>query len=385
MNDRFQSSFSPKLQNAYGAWATKLADSQIAAICLDDPEHTMAAFFGICLVGRPICVVAQSSLVNLGSQFATLTQKLVPQDNSPAPSQPSDFLTFTSGSTSSPKAILRSQKSWIYSFSRNGVTSNDTVAILGHLAHSLALYAACEAIHIGADVIFCGTREQGNPSVVYSTPTLLKIAYKNSEIKPRVRLVMIGGGHFSADDRLFCQEKFPNAEVKVFYGTAETSFITLADKDTPNGSVGKAYDGVTVRAPNGEIQVCSPMMATGYFGQIDTIDKSKPFATGELGWIDNDGFVFLHGRSDRAVTISDKTVHLDELEAELLKAANIQLSGVVALPDAKRGMRAYAAVTGGTAQHPQIAKVVTLSEWPRLLSGKTDYVRLTQILAKACL
>ncbi len=47
MEERFKSTKNQKLQNAYGMWASKIDNKQIIAICLNDPEHEMAAFFGI--------------------------------------------------------------------------------------------------------------------------------------------------------------------------------------------------------------------------------------------------------------------------------------------------------------------------------------------------
>ena len=57
MSERFKSNKNKKLQNTYGIWASKKDDKQIIAICLNDPEHEMAAFFGIAETGKKVCVV----------------------------------------------------------------------------------------------------------------------------------------------------------------------------------------------------------------------------------------------------------------------------------------------------------------------------------------
>jgi len=381
MSDRFHSPLHPKLQNAYAAWADALPRAQIVAIALSDPIHAMAAFFGTAHVGRTACLETPDMAAQMDDRFSVLAEPLEGSDASVTAKDAVPFITFTSGSTNAPKAILRDHQSWIYSFNRNGIRPDDRVAVLGSLTHSLAHYAACEAMHIGADVIFCPRRASGTPSVIYATPTQLRLFYAG-QVKDQVRLIMVGGGHFSAADYAFCAEMFPNATVRVFYGTAETSFISIADQTTPAGSVGQAYEGVEITVSDKQLSVKSPMMALGYLDDAAQFTPNTAFATGELGWLDADENLFLHGRSDRAVTLSDKTVYLDAIEADLMQIKGITRAGVVALPDAKRGLRAYGAVMGGTATHKGLGGIAALDDWPTLLSGKTDYVRLTEILLK---
>jgi len=360
MSERFKSNKNKKLQNAYGVWASKKDDKQIIAICLNDPEHEMAAFFGIAKTGKKVCVVSSDMIKILDKRYTVLRKKKNPSNLSINISKTNNFVTFTSGSTKKPKAILRSHKSWIYSFNKNGVLKSDTVAALGHLSHSLTLY-----------------------TIIYATPTLLKLVYKNNIIYPKVRKIFIGGGTFNDLDRDFCQQRFPNAEIKVFYGTAETSFITISDNKTPPNSVGLAYEGVKLEIINGRVFVTTPMIAENYLDEEISMNVYTPFSTGEIGHIDNDGFLFLDGRLDRAVNISDKIVHLDTLENDLMSLSGIKYAAVITIPDAKRGQKAFAAVYGGIASHPQISGIINLKEWPLLLSGKTDYIKVTALIKEA--
>ena len=354
MEERFKSTKNQKLQNAYGMWASKIDNKQIIAICLYDPEHEMAAFFGISALGKQVCIVSNDIMKNLDKRFTALTEKKAPSSCLMPTGKPNSFITFTSGSTNNPKAILRSQKSWIYSFKKNGVLKNDTVAVLGNLSHSLALYAATEAMHIEADLIFTGLRPKGQPTVIYATPTLLKLIYKNDSIYPIVRKIFIGGGVFNEADRMFCNHRFPNAEI--------------------------AYEGVEIEIKNEAVFIKSPMIAENYLDNQILMDVNIYFPTGELGRVDNNGFLFLKGRLDRAVNISDKIIYLDVLEDDLLSLPGIEYAAVIALPNSKRGQKVFAAVYGNNASHNQISEILSLKEWPLLLSGKTDYVKITAIL-----
>ena len=383
MENRFCTDQNQDLQNAYGAWVADTPNDAIIAIALPDPEHKMACFFACAHIGRRACIVTPAMLTDLDDTFIPLTTQLLPLGTAFPAGASVPFITFTSGSTNRPKAILRNASTWIYSFERNSVVANDTVAVMGNLSHSLTHYAATEALHNGAKIIFCPKRLTGEPTVIYATPTQIKLAMAQTTPHPNVRLVMIGGGHFTPAEHDACQNQFPNADIRIFYGTAETSFISIADKNTPNGSVGQAYDGVTISVQDGNVNVQTPMMAIGYLGKIKTFDHDTSFATGEIGRIDAHGHLFLQGRADRRVTIADKSVHLDAIEAELLAIEGIINAGVIALPDASRGLRAFACVQGADVDHPLLGGVLVVDDWPQLLSGKTDYVRLKQILAQA--
>lgn len=378
MKQRFYTSRDQGLQNAYGAWARALPTNQIVAIALPDPTHAMAAFFGCAHVGRTACIATG----DLDDRFTVLRDILSPCGAVNPLGDAAPFITFTSGTTNKPKAILRTANSWIYSFERNGVHANDTVAVIGNLAHSLPHYAACEAMHIGAKLVFCPKRLTGDPTVVYVTPTQLRMQGTPFE---SVRMVMVGGGHFTAQDRAHATRIFPNADVHVFYGTAETSFIAIADHNSPDGSVGRAYDGVKVRVTDGNVSVLTPMMAHEYLDKVKAFKHGEPFETGEQGWIDPKGNLFLNGRTDRRVTIADQSVHLDAIEADLLALTGITAAGVVALPDDKRGLRAFGAVIGANASHPLLGGVIMLKTWPVLISGKTDYGKLRTLLSEAFL
>ena len=64
---------------------------------------------------------------------------------------------------------------------------------------------------------------------------------------------------------------------------------------------------------------------------------------------------------------------------------DVTTAGVVALPDDKRGLRAFGAVIGADASHPLLGGVIMLKNWPVLISGKTDYGKLRTLLAEAFL
>ena len=100
------------------------------------------------------------------------------------------------------------------------------------------------------------------------------------------------------------------------YGMTETSTLTSANNAVNGvkfGSIGRPVAGVTVRiAEDGEILVKGPNIFQGYYK--DTAATAEAISdgwmhTGDLGYIDEDGFIFINGRKkDIIITAGGKNI-----------------------------------------------------------------------------
>ncbi|MCZ4256364.1 fatty acid--CoA ligase family protein [Sulfitobacter sp. G21635-S1] len=332
------------------------------------------------------------------------------------------FVTLTGGSTGQPKAILRSQKSWTASFAQNaaifGIVPGDSIAVLGRLSHSLALYGVLEGLHLGADVHVLDSLSpraqiahclRHGVRILYATPTqLLRLARAaKGQRLPALRLILCGGGALQATGRAAVRPLAPNAALHVFYGAAETSFITLGGADTPDGAVGAAYPGVTLRILDeagqstggvGEVWVRSPYLFDGYLGApgAEAHRRDGFVFVGEIGHLDGNGLLWLKGRRTRMITIADQNVYPEEVENFITDLPGVAACAVLPLPDALRGHRLVACLEG--ARDPRLSAAVTdacrrrfgplvaprrvhfLDDLPRLVSGKTDHAELARLL-----
>ena len=167
-----------------------------------------------------------------------------------------------------------------------GIGPGVSVAVLGGLVQSLALYGALEGMHLGARVHLLGGLRPDRQAqalaargvqVLYATPAQLRGL---AGALPDLRLVLVGGSKLDAGLRAGLAALAPGAELREFYGAAETSFITLADADTPEGSVGRAYPGVELDIRQGEVWVKSPYLFNGYAGEAWLCPPGRRLAVG---------------------------------------------------------------------------------------------------------
>ncbi|QFT58681.1 putative acyl--CoA ligase YhfT [Sulfitobacter sp. THAF37] len=379
--------------------------AEFEAIAATPAATCLARLGGRLLAGGGFCV----------SNDSVASGQSVPQDH---------FLTLTGGSTGRPKMILRSQRSWIASFLQNaamfGIGAADRVAVPGGLIHSLALYGVLEGLHLGADVhVLDGLSPRAQlgecidrgVSVLYATPVQLQRLTRaaGGQRLPRLRLILCGGGALQPATRAAVATLAPAAAFYQFYGAAETSFITLGGPTTPEGSVGRAYPGVTLRILDdaghpsdgvGEVWARSPYLFERYLGAPDAkLQQRDGFVSvGEMGRLDADGWLWLSGRRSRMVQIADQNVHPETVEEFISSLPDIADCAVVPRPDMLRGYRLEAWLEGpkdavlaeavqracraslGPLVAPRVIHFVPTL--PRLASGKIDHAELAHLAEK---
>ncbi|BBX93665.1 acyl--CoA ligase [Mycolicibacterium boenickei] len=135
-----------------------------------------------------------------------------------------------------------------------------------------------------------------------------------------------------------------------------------ADTDLPEsawGSCGKPFDGMDVRivdtesgAPlspgqTGAIQIRGPHVMRGLCrrGREDVFTSDGYYPTGDLGYLDSDGFLFYRGRSDDMFKVRGATVYPSEVQRALRSVPGVRAAYVVNVPDGQAN-RVGAAVVG---------------------------------------
>jgi acyl-CoA synthetase (AMP-forming)/AMP-acid ligase II len=188
-----------------------------------------------------------------------------------------------------------------------------------------------------------------------------------------------------------------------------------ADTDMPRtawGSCGKPFPGMEVRIVDadgepvppgtvGTIEIRGPHTLRGICrrGREELFTADGFYPTGDLGHLDDDGFLFYHGRSDDMFKVSGATVYPGEVERALRTIAGVDNAFVTSVPGAE-GERVGAAVVcrALTVERLREAarnllsafKVPTVwlllesdDDVPRGATGKADARRLRELLIDA--
>ena len=129
------------------------------------------------------------------------------------------------------------------------------------------------------------------------------------------------------------------------YGLTETSPVISAEDDTfiRYGSVGKIMKSVEVKIEDkdangiGEIVVKGPNVMLGYYNEPELtkeVLENGWFHTGDLGYIDADGFLFITGRKKNLIVLKNgKKVFPEVLEILINRLDGVEESFVYGLPD----------------------------------------------------
>lgn len=150
-----------------------------------------------------------------------------------------------------------------------------------------------------------------------------------------LKMFSIGGAAMPADtERFLTEAKFPYA---CGYGLTETSPLVTGTGPAARkfGSAGHALHGMEVKIDNpdpetgeGEVIIKAPNVMKGYYRDPEktkeVITEDGWFRSGDLGIIDNDGYLFIKGRSKNVIIGSNgKNIYPEEIESIIAEQAYV--------------------------------------------------------------
>ena len=147
---------------------------------------------------------------------------------------------------------------------------------------------------------------------------------------------------------LYSKYNFP---LQYVYGSTECGILSLGSSIERYGSSGKVVHSGSVRIEPlsfgyniGEIQVKNRFIFSGYYNSIeatkDAFTSDGWFKTGDLGYIDEDGYLFITGRcKDMLLTSNGENIYPEEVEAIVNASPYVKESILV-----QRGEKLYAIV-----------------------------------------
>ncbi|MGW4940914.1 AMP-binding protein [Actinoplanes sp. NPDC004185] len=306
---------------------------------------------------------------------ADLLAPPVTGDPGPVGADPADIacIQFTSGSTGPPKAVLlthrnltvnAAQSAFTHRVSATSVMFNNLPTF--HLMH-LTVGLAAGATHVLWPDEAVGPALQAarrhHATHFYSLPVRLsRIAGsrdRGAARLPALRLFLSGGSTLPQSTRLALAEQF-GVPVLQGYGLQETSPSThFDDLDRPKaGSSGPPVPGTECRivhvdtravlgpGAKGEIQVRGPQLMKGYLGRnpLEGVDEQGWFSTGDVGYQDDDGYLFVVDRIKDVFKCDNWLVSPTQIERVLLRHPDVEDCVVFDYPDEIRGAVAAALV-----------------------------------------
>lgn len=354
--------------------------------------------------------------------------------SSPRPEvTPTDIaqIQYTSGSTGFPKGVLLHHYGLTnnsrHSFERLGIDPKGKLLLVAPLFHTtgcaVSVLGACQSgTHIVLPPMFEPNLanklvESEHITSVIGVPTMYMMMLEVDDANPRdltsVDVIGAGGSMVSPElirrikDRFGC--KFTNG-----YGMTETSPLLTGTRDSDpmdkqTQTIGQPFSqlDVSIRDPQtntvvplgqvGEICARGYSVMAGYNDNpeatAEAIDTDGWMHTGDLGMMDEQGFITITGRVKEMIIRGGENLFPVEIENILLEHDTVAQAAVVGLPDEKWGeiVAAFVRTPEGASLDPVVLKAhcrehlaaqktpvvwVEVDEYPMTGSGKVQKFQL---------
>ena len=302
-------------------------------------------------------------------------QPFVSRSLGPSDPEEPQVIMYTSGTTGAPKgAVLSHRKTFFNCLNAEiffKLNFDDIMLIVLPLFHSGGLFIqAAPTLYKGATILL---QSKFDPVSVYrdikkyrvskflGVPTVFRSLLN---VPPEQRsdvssLKTIAGGGEKTSKDLFQACKFAGFGFRQIMGQTETSILLWASEDVSlnrPGTVGRPVfhaevsildrNGTRVRPGEiGEIVVRGSIMMKEYWQdpeQTDATIKNGYLHTGDLAYVDQDGYYYLVDRVDDMYISGGENVYPAEVEAVLREMEGIDDIAVIGVPDETWGFTGHA-------------------------------------------
>ena len=268
-----------------------------------------------------------------------------------------EIILLTSGTTGAPKGIMLSRDNIKSNVEAIGdylrLTLNDKIFMVKNMNHSSSIIGE---LLVGLDnmctIVFnskvltassmVNSICDNNITVFFAVPTILReIILKHKQLNlekiGHLRIINFYGAPMSSQDIDKLVELLPNCNLIYSYGLTEASprvtYIMGSDLLKKAGSSGRPIKNVKIEISNkgidnnGEIVVSGPTVMLGYYNDAEktrkTIVDGKLY-TGDYGYIDEDGYLYVQGRKDNMIISAGKNIYPEEIEQVLQTAEGVK-------------------------------------------------------------
>jgi long-chain acyl-CoA synthetase len=354
------------------------------AIRLPNSADYLAAYFGVLRLGAitvPLNVLLAQPEVDARLEGATpsaVVDRPLPaageahvgiaerDEHDPA------ALLFTSGTTGQSKGAILThagiRAAARFGADTLGFTADDVLLGVAPFPHVLGQQVFVCAFLVGGAVAVMQRFEPGSAletmirtrtSVMFGVPTMciaLCEAARSAEELPPLRIAHIGGSAVPLDVAQRFEGTF-GAPIHEGYGLTEMSGLAATfalGRRRKTGSVGRPASESEIRIANpdergvGEVQLRGPSVIRGYWNDPEAtaaaIDGDGWLSTGDLGYLDEDGDLFLVDRKKEMIIRGGYNVYPREVEEVLYEHPAVLEAAVVGVPHESLGEEVAAIV-----------------------------------------
>ena len=292
----------------------------------------------------------------------------------------------TSGTTGTPKGVFsglldKADAAALVAEERElwGFCGDDVNLVLSPLHHSAPLRFATGTLLAGGRVVAPGpfdpvtvtsAIERDRPTTMFCVPAHLQRLFAHWDVVgvPDLscfRLVAHAGAACPPAVKQRIIETFPSESTWEFYGSTEGQFTACRSEEWLQrpGTVGRARPGRSLSVDgDGTIWCEVPAHARfSYFGdpaKTAAAWRGNAFTVGDLGRLDDDGYLYLDGRREDLIITGGVNVYPTEVENALSEHPMVEDVAVYGVPDETWGQRVCATVVG-------TATAAELDSWAR--------------------
>ena len=286
------------------------------------------------------------------------------------------ILTMTSGSTGTPKPIDISQNNKYERAMAHirvyKITKDDRIIAATPLYHSLAERLVILPLILGATsillprftpAIWLKCVEEQKPTFTIAVSAQLAQILEVLK-QPNAPTITSFRSIVSSSALLETQVKYElidllKCEFHEMYGTSETSTVTdicFQDAKDKQNSVGKSFDGAKIRILReesesdydtdcavgeiGEIAVKSKLQCKGYYKQDAMLHAAMfgdYFRTGDLGYLDEDGYLYFSGRKKELIITGAVNVYPHDIDVVVGRLPEVEECAAFSYPDDRLG------------------------------------------------
>jgi long-chain acyl-CoA synthetase len=286
---------------------------------------------------------------------------------------------YSTGSTGKPKRVARTHYN-LSALADNhtqtvGWSCEDRILFAVPISHTYAFGNFISAVKSGAAVVVSGEfnrnrvlelLEKERITVFPAVPVMLDVLSKTHLDKPwdlkSLRLVISAGAPLQERTFFKFHDRF-SVYPRQLYGSTETGVISINlcgddEIEKRRSSVGRPVKNVVVKVfgedgveagagETGEIAVKSPSMTTGYYGlpeETARVFRDGYYFTGDLGFIDEAGYIYIMGRKKFLINVGGFKVDPEEVESLISQHPDVVEAAVVGITDSLGNERVKAVV-----------------------------------------